>query len=423
MLIGIDVHNLEGQRTGVGRYVFNLLKEWSKLELRQFYHTTEYDRIVKNNIGEVRFILYFKDEIPADVRSVPTPTISPSQREGESKREWANSDLFEYKLLNVGSTAKFTHWDLPRAAAKDMIDILFCPAYVAPFWYIGKIALTLHDISYEARPEEFNWPSLADRILLKWVSRQSAKKASVIFTPSEFSRQEVIKYYGVPAEKIIVTPLAVESSLFEKSASPVYGTDAIGAVKKKYGLKSKFGFFVGSIFTRRHLPEIIKAFEKLARAANEDYQLLLGGRDYTVGQAVDRAVKETNKALGREAVLRVDFIGDEELKLLYSAGAFFIWLSDYEGFGLPVLEAMSLGAPVITTESSSLSEVAGDAALLIKDNTDIKEIYRAMHKITRDNILREELIARGQEQAAKFSWQKCAEKTLKELKDTITKKQ
>ncbi len=380
MLIGVDAHNLEGKRTGVGRYLFNLLQEWSKLANSEWL------------IANSKFILYFKDEIPQDV---------------------PKSDLFEYKLLKVGSTAKFTHWDLPRAAAKDKVDILFCPAYVTPLFYKGKIALALHDISYEAWPEEFNWPSPVDKVLLKWVSRQSAKKATVIFTPSEFSRQEVIKYYGEPAEKIITTPLAVDSSLFEKFDSPVYRTDGMEVIKKKYGLKDKFGFFVGSIFTRRHLPKIVAAFERLAKEG--DYQLLLGGKDYTKNKLVDKLAKEINVKLGREAVLRVDFINDSELKLLYSACAFFIWLSDYEGFGLPPLEAMSLGAPVITTDGSSLCEVAGEAALLIKDNADIEEIYRAMHKITRDNILREELIARGREQAGKFSWRECAEKTLSYL--------
>ncbi len=414
MLIGIDAHNLEGRkRTGVGRYLLNLLKVWSARQIDKNLNTLQYLRNC-----QLKFILYFKDEIPADLQ--PTPTISPSLREaraklsfGERKRGWLNSDLFETRVLKTRSTAKFIHWDLWRAAKKDKIDVLFCPAYVAPLFYRGKIALTLHDISYEARPEEFNWLSPADRILLKWVAKKSAQKATIIFTPSEFSRQEVVKYYGVPAEKITVTPLAVDSSLFEKFDSPVYETNEIETIKKKYGLRGEFGFFVGSIFSRRHLPEIIAAFERLTKES--DFQLLFGGQDYTDGKSVEKLVKKMNERSGRKAILRVDFIGDDELKLLYSACAFFIWLSDYEGFGLPVLEAMSLGAPVITTDGSSLSEVAGQAALLIKDNSDVEEIFRAMHKITRDNALREELIAREKEQAAKFSWNECAEKTLKAL--------
>jgi glycosyltransferase involved in cell wall biosynthesis len=370
MLIGIDAHNLEGKRTGVGRYVFNLLQEWSKL-------------------SENKFALYFKSEIPQDV---------------------PKSEFFECKLLKVGSTAKFTHWSLPRAAKKDKVDILFCPAYVAPLFYRGKVALTLHDISYEARPKEFNWLSLADRILLKWVSKKSAKKANIIFTPSEFSRQEAIKYYDVPAEKIITTPLSVDSDLF---LLPEKLDDKIAEIKKKYDINDKFIFFIGSIFTRRHLTEIIQAFEQLTVTSR--CQLLIGGRDYTDGKAVDKLVKKVNNKLKYEAILRVDFIGDEELKLLYSACAFFIWLSDYEGFGLPPLEAMAIGVPVITSDATSLKEVAGQAALLIKNNSDTGEIYQAMKSLAESEILRQEFIQKGKEQAARFSWPSCAEKTLEKL--------
>lgn len=377
MLIGIDAHNLEGKRTGVGRYLLNLLKEWSKLANGEW------------PIANSEFILYFKKEIPADL---------------------PKSDLFEYKLLNVGSTAKFMHWDLARAAKKDKVDILFCPDYRGPILYKGNIAVTLHDISYEAHPEWFNWPSIADRILLRWASGQTAKKAKIIFVPVEFVKNEVVKYYGVPAERVFITPEGVDSALLKL---PPNFSEEIAKVKNKYGIKDKFVFYVGSVFSRRHLPETIAAFELLAK--EEDYQLVIGGKDYTNGKSVDKLVKKVNEKLGRRAILRVDFIVDDELKLLYGACAFFIWLSDYEGFGLPPLEAMNLGAPVITTDGSSLNEVAGQAALLIKNNFDIEEIFRAMHKITRDGVLREELISRGREQVAKFSWKDCAEKTLRML--------
>jgi glycosyltransferase involved in cell wall biosynthesis len=389
MLIGIDTHNLEGKRTGVGRYLFNLFQIWSKLNSK-FPARLASPREAGRQFPNSKFILYFKDEIPSDI---------------------PQSELFECKLLKVGSTAKFIHWDLWRAAKKDKIDILFCPGYIAPIFWRGKLALTLHDIIYEARPDWFNWPSVADRILLKWVSKKSAKKASVIFTPSEFSRQEVIKYYKIPEEKIFVTRLSVDNVLLFHCLDNE--TIKITRVKEKYRLKDKFIFYVGSIFTRRHLAETIEAFSRLAE--KDHCQFLIGGRDYTDGRAVDNMAKETNARLGREAVLRVDFIGDLELRLLYSACAFFIWLSDYEGFGLPPLEAMSLGAPVITTDSTSLKEVAGQATLLIKNNSDVEEIYQAMRRLVDNEILRQELIKKGREQAVKFSWEKCARETLKAL--------
>jgi len=321
--------------------------------------------------------------------------------------------LFESKLLNVGSTAKFIHWDLWRAAKNDKVDILFCPAYVAPVFWRGKLALILHDIIYEARPEWFNWQSPADKILLKWVSKKAARKAKIIFTPSEFSRQEIIKFYQVAPEKVKMVSAAADPGLQLELTEDTQAE--IEKIKIKYGLKDKYVFYVGSIFSRRHLPEIIEAFFNLAKERS-DYQFLIGGKNYTHPHLdIDKLIEQKNNALGRKAIIKVDFIGDFDLKLLYSACAFFIYLSDYEGFGLPPLEAMSAGALVITSDHTSLKEVAGEAALLMKDNSDIQEIYRAMKQLVSDENLRNDLIKKGKEQAARFSWTRCAQDILNAL--------
>ena len=383
MIVGIDAHNLEGNRTGVGRYLINLLQQWSKFKI-------EYQK------SDIKFILYFKDKIPADL---PKPSLAGPK-----------SDLFESRLLKVGSTAKFIHWDLCRAAKKDKIDILFCPGYVAPVFFNGKIALVLHDIIYEAHPQWFNWKSSADKILLKWVSRISARKAAVIFVPSDFSKKEVIKYYKVDSAKVVMIYDAADFGSSETGQSPE-------SIKAKYGIKNEFVFYVGSIFNRRHLPAIISAFSRIA-ADLPGLQLLLAGKNHTRPfQDIDGSIQEINNKLRRQAILRVDFINgyDYDLELLYSACAFFIWLSDYEGFGLPVLEALSAGAPVITSRKTSLIEVAGNAAFFIDNNLDDEEIYQAMKRIIEDKNLRDELIKKGRDQAARFSWKKCAEETLDNL--------
>ncbi|OGZ34462.1 MAG: hypothetical protein A2Y98_04005 [Candidatus Portnoybacteria bacterium RBG_19FT_COMBO_36_7] len=373
MIIGIDAHNLEGNRTGVGRYLANLLQEWSKLSS-------------KFKVQSSKFILYFKDKIPEDLPGL---------------------ELFESKLLKVSSTAKFMHWNLSRAAKKDKVDILFCPGYIAPIFWQGKLALTLHDIIYEAHPEWFNWRSPIDKILLKWISKKSAQKADLIFVPSEFSKNEVAKYYKIDSKKIVLTYEAADPKLAAKESSEE-------ELAGKYEIKNKFAFYVGSIFSRRHLPEIIAAFEKIV-AAGSDYQFLIAGRDYTRGREVNRLAEELNQRLDEQAILRADYIDDADLRLLYRRCAFFIWLSDYEGFGLPPLEAAACGAPVITSDSTSLKEMVGEAALLIKDNSDKEEIYQTMKNIINDGKLREQLIIKGKEQAAKFSWEKCAGETLEAL--------
>ena len=365
MKIGIEAHSLEGKRTGVGRYLYNLLVEWEKL-------LKEKGRVAANDI-----FLYFKDVIPENL-----------------------PQIFEKKLLKTSSTAKFIHWDLHRAAAKDKVDVLFCPDYRGPIAYHGKIAVTLHDISFETRPFDFNWQTPAERILLKWASKKTAQKAKIIFVPSRFSCREVIKYYKIPASRILVTPLGVDRNLL----SEIENQDLI-FLRKKYNLSENFIFFVGTFFSRRHVDKLILAFENFIKEKT-DWQLFLGGRDQTKGKTIDFLVEKINQKFGRQVILRVDFINDNDLRLLYRACAFFIWLSDYEGFGLPPLEAMACGAPVITSCSSSLSEVAGDAAIFIKDNSDQNEIYKAMTLLANDLNLRKELIKKGKEQARKFSWEK-----------------
>ncbi len=358
MKIGIDCHNLETRHTGAARYLMNLLKHWA-------------------NEKGMEFVLYFKNRIPDDIPIGLRPT---------SRR------------LETSSNALFVHYSLCRAATKDKVDILFCPAYVAPIFYKGKIALVLHDIIYEARPDLYNWPSIFDRILLKKVSKISAEKAKAIFTCSQFSKKEILKYYKVDPKKVFVVPLAADEGF--KYYPFTFKT--LSNLKKKYGIKDRFIFYVGDILQRRFVAETIKAFVKIADKL-PNYQFLIVGKNYT-GQQINQ-----NK------IIHKDYVDEEDLLLLYNAADLFIWLSSYEGFGLPPLEAMACGTPVITTKMSSLPEAVGDSALFVKNPKDIEEISQAIYKGLTDKNLQEELIKKGLEQTKKFSWQKTAEETLKIL--------
>ena len=356
--IGIDAHILEDKRTGAARYLFNLLREWSKLSQ-------------KSKVKSQKFILYFKNQVPKD-----TP----------------KSKYFQSKVLKTNSNALFMHYFLPKAAKKDKVDILFCPAYIAPIFYKGKIALALHDIIYEAKPDLYNWPSVFDKILLKKISKISAKKTNIIFTCSEFTKKEIIKYYNVVPKKIFNIPLAAEEK-FRNVGYPV------SHIKKKYGIKDKFIFYVGALINRRFISETIQAFIKIANKLPE-YQFLIGGPNLI------------NLKINQKAVSHINYIDEKDLPLLYNAADLFIWLSSYEGFGLPPLEAMACGTPVITTKIASLPEVVGESAIFVNNPENINEITDAIYKGLTNKNLREELIKRGLNQAKKFSWQKTAKKTL-----------
>ena len=306
--------------------------------------------------------------------------------------------------------------------------------YFDALFYQEKIALALHDIIYEARPELYNWPSFLDKILLRKVSKISARKAAVIFTCSEFSQKEILKYYQVSPDKVFVIPLAADECFYSQTGS------LSSRIKEKYQIKDKFIFYIGSIFNRRHLPEIIQAFGNLTSKL-PDYQFLIIGVNHTSpftprlsrikkilrrAQSlkgagfidIDGLISQVNQNLNRQVILRKDYSSEEDLTFLYSAADLLIWLSDYEGFGLPILEAMASAVPVITNPAASIPEVAGEAAIYVQDPKNIDEISQAIYRGLTDEQMRQDLIKRGLEQAQKFSWPRCAEKTLRALLDS-----
>ena len=377
MIIVIDARSLEVNKTGVGRYLSGLLEYW------------------KNN-KECKFVFYFKDEIPDN--------------------DLLKSDNFKLKLLKnsfgFSSNFFFQHFLLPYQLKKDKADFFFSPFYLKPFYCPVRSSIVLHDISYEAHPE---WFDLKSQIILKTLSKFSAKTADKIFTVSNYSKDEIIKFYNIDPDKITVTHLAPDDNF-----TKIDDAKKIKDLKEKYGL-SKFILCVGSIFNRRHTSEIIEAFEKIARknfVGVQDFepmQLLIIGKNHTHPFVdIDSKIKITNNDLGRNAIVHLDLVNEKELLVFYGSCEISIYLSDYEGFGLPVLEAQFFGKPVITSYNSSLIEVGVDSVEFVKENT-ADEIYNSLEKIISDEDYRSDLIKRGNENLKRFSWKRCAEKTLNKV--------
>ncbi len=376
MLIGIDARSLEQNQTGVGRYLNNLLENWAC--------STRH-----------RFILYFKDRIP------PVGILAkPCYGKKIIKAPFA-----------LSSNAVFQHCLLPREAKKDKIDLLFSPSYILPFCYQGKTAVTIHDISYEVFPE--NLP-FADRLLLRKLSKISAKKAAAILTVSDFSKNEIIRHYGIKAEKIHVTALGADRKFLDSKKSR-----RVGTIAEKFGIKNKFILSVGTIFNRRHTEDIVSAFGSIAEQIG-DYQLVILGKNHTKPFIdINSKIKEINAGLKRSAILQYDSVLEDDLVAFYGAAQAMIYLSDYEGFGLPPLEAALAETPVITSDIPVIREVMGDAAIFIKNNTDIKEISGAILKIISEDSLRIKMVQAGLERARSFNWSDCAKKTM-EIFEKIT---
>lgn len=375
MKIGVDARSLEKSKTGVGRYLSNLLKFWK-------------------DSGNNEFYLYFKDKIPRD--------------------DFLKSDNFKLKLLKnpfgFSSNFFFQHFLLPYNLAKDKISFFFSPFYLKPFYCPIKSAVVLHDISYEAHPEWFDFKS---QFVLRILSKYSAKTADKIFTVSNYSKEEIIKYYKINPEKITVTYLAADSGFADIKDNPsIFGVELRKCAKPN--LNSKFILCIGSIFNRRHIPEIIEAFERIANKYS-GYQLLIIGKNHTYPFIdIDEKIKTANERLGGNEIIKLDYASDEELAAFYSSCFLNIYLSDYEGFGLPIVEAQFFGKPVITSYNSSLIEVGGESVEFVKNNT-VEEIYESLEKIISDEEYRNRLVRLGGENLKRFSWERCAGETLKEV--------
>lgn len=371
--IGIDAHSLEGLRTGArGRYLLNLVKEWARMDT-----------------GDNEFILYFQRNIP-DEEFLAAPKFIKKILRGP---------------LGIKSFTLYYNWLLPRAAARDKVEICFFPFYMLPYTHRKKnSAVTLHDVVFEAHREWFGnrhyWP-------LHLLGRNAAKNARLVLTISEFTKSEIMKYYTIGPERIRVIPLGPDTFFRQEPQQKL-----VRAVKDKYGIKNKFLFFVGSIFNRRHIPECIKAFSELAKEF-PDYQFFISGRNLTRPRIdIDEIIRKANAALSYEAIIRVDYTSDEEVLALYKNADLVLYLSSYEGFGLPVLEGMSTGRPVLTTNLTAIGEIIGDYPGTVQNPEDPKEIYTQIKRILTDSSFKDELIRKGFIISEQYSWKKTAEKTL-----------
>ena len=232
----------------------------------------------------------------------------------------------------------------------------------------------------------------------------------MVLTDSEFSKQELLKYYRLPASKVRAIPLAADDFV---GKVPTDKADEI--ILRRFGLREKYLLFVGSIFPRRRISTLLEAFE-LALKDGGPASLVLVGADCLRGSFdLSRAIEALNLRLGRRAVLHLPRVEEHELLCLYNAATAFIFLSDYEGFGLTLLEAMACGSPVISTRTSSIPEVVGEAAFLVNDPADPREVSRGILAVAGDAARREEMIRKGVEQASTFSWRRCARETMRVL--------
>jgi len=354
MLVGIDASRaVSGRPTGTEVYSRRLIQALLALG------------------SPHRFRLYFRSHPPAgafpgaELRVIPCPRL-------------------------------WTHLRLSWEMARRPPDALFVPAHVLPLVHPRASLVTVHDLGYLYFPQAHPW---RQRLYLDLSTRWNTRVAAHVLADSEATKADLVARCGTPPDKIAVAYPGRDETL-----APVRDPTAIAAVKARYSIAGDYFLYLGTLQPRKNLARLIAAF---AGVGSEAVLVLAGKRGWLYTDLFAQV-----RRLGLEGrVLFPGYVPDEDKAGLLSGALAFVFPSLYEGFGLPVLEAQACGCPVITSTTSSLPEVAGDAAFLV-DPGDASAITAGMARVAADPALRETLIARGFANVCRFSWSACARSVL-----------
>ena len=307
------------------------------------------------------------------------------------------------RMLKIGGNLVWTHLDLPFRVWKGGFDVLHSPAFVAPVKAPCPTVITVHDVTYLLYPEHFTawWVRY-----LRSVMPASIRSASAIICPSQHSKRDVVEAYKIPEAKVHVVWQGVDHQQFYP------GAPLEEAWARQAGIRAEYILHVGGFYARKNVPTLLRAVAELrAQGKWGDRQLVLAGAEAPgiVGaEEIHRTIAELELA---QHIVLPGRVPDEHLPGLYSHAALVAMPSLYEGFGFPILEGMSTGTPVVASNTSSLPEVAGDAAILVEPK-DIQGLAQAISQVLESPQLRAELRARGLKRSDDFSWERTADATV-----------
>jgi glycosyltransferase involved in cell wall biosynthesis len=367
--IGVDARELLGQPTGVGRFLARVLQAWS--ESPEFRH---------------RVSLFLPSSAPEWAARLGSQFSLVVYSHDRAARRSSGLPLVQ---------SSGTLWEqtrLPRLAARTGVDVLFCPGYTAPLWPSCPTVVVIHDVSFFAHPE---WFAVRERLRRQWITRTSARRAAVVITVSEFSAKEIQKWLGVTPDRVRVI----------RHGSPDV-TPGPGLTRKPLVL------FVGSLFNRRHLPEMIAAFARVVTRV-PDARLVLVGDNRTTPRQDPQALASA-AGIGASVEWR-RYVDDEELNQLYAQARVFMFLSDYEGFALTPLEALAHGAPSVLLDTPVAREVYGSAARYV--SADPGRIAGALVDLLTDEAARARLLADGERLLRESTWSRTAAEVIAAIED------
>jgi glycosyltransferase involved in cell wall biosynthesis len=302
---------------------------------------------------------------------------------------------FEPLVARAGHYSATEQVLIPWLVRQARADVFHAPHYVLSPLTSCPSVVTIHDCIHLRFPQYL--PNRAAPLYAKWMMRSAAHKAARVLTVSQASKDDILSYLDVPAEKVEV----IYNALDERLAEPPTDAD-IGRVRERFLLNAPFVLYAGNIKPHKNVDRLIEAFATVRERVPGDLKLLIIGDELSKYPNLRRLVHRHHL---HAHVRFLGFVPDDTLAALYRMAAVFVFPSLYEGFGLPPLEAMAAGAPVVTSNVSSLPEVVGDAALLI-DPLDPHAIAAAIVRVLTDTSLRADLIRRGYERVKAFSWER-----------------
>ncbi|MCK4891402.1 MAG: glycosyltransferase family 4 protein [Candidatus Pacebacteria bacterium] len=363
--IGIDARMYGYAQTGIGNYIRHLLK-----------YVFELDK--KNN-----YVIFLMPE------------------------EFDNFKLPSERIKKVKVSAKWYGWKeqllLPFQLYKKKLDLMHFTHFNSPILYLKKIIVTIHDVTPFFFPGH-KMKSIIRRVGFRTVFFSSVKKASKVIAVSKNTKNDIVDYFKIKENKINVIYEGVDGQF-----KIINDNQKIIGIKKKYNITKPFIFYTGVWRNHKNLAGLIKAFGILRNKYKLDYQLVLGGKE----DLYYPEAKEAWKKLGLEnKIIRTGFINQEDLPLFYNTAELFIIPSFYEGFGLIGLESMACGTPVVSSNTTSLPEVLGDAAIYFNPNSP-EEMAEKIKLVLTDKKLYNELREKGFKQVGKYSWEQMGIETLK----------
>lgn len=292
------------------------------------------------------------------------------------------------------------HVALSRACSSEKIDVLHCPKSAIPYKSPCPVVVTLHDLIPLKHPET---EKFAAQMYWRLQIPIAATRSDFIITDTEYARQEIMADFNVNPERIVSIPLGYNPAM-NAVRDPAYGVE----VRKRYGLPGNYILYVGTIQPRKNIGSLIEAYARLLKESGQTPVLVIVGRK---GWLYDKLFARIKELALEKKIIFTGFVPDEDLPYIYDGARVFSYLSFFEGFGLPPLEAMACGVPVVVSNTTSLPEVVGDAGISV-DPTNIDAIATGLHRVLNSQDVAQTMIRKGLERASTFSWDQCARKTI-----------